>query len=145
MQNLIKFHIAVVAFNDFGLRLDGTDNLTHFSQFLLRHLRSLVQQDDVTELNLLNDQILNIFLVNVLAHQVVAVAELVAHAQRINYGHNAVELEITVFDILRTQRRNIDNGLCNRCRFTDTTCLNDDVVEAMHGQNVLQLLHQVHL
>ena len=79
MQNLVQFHIAIVALNDFGLGLDGTDNLLDFSQFLLRNLRSLVQQNHVAELNLLDNQILNILLIDVLAQQIVTVLELITH------------------------------------------------------------------
>ena len=145
VDNLVQVHVAIITLYDLCFRLNGADNLAHLGQFLLADLRSLVQQDDVAELYLLDDQVLNVLLVNVLTHQVVAVAELVTHTQRIHHGHDAVQLQVAVLHILRTQRGNVDNGLGNGCRFADAAGLDDDVVEAMHGQNVLQLLHQVHL
>ena len=145
MQNLVQFHIAIVALNDFGLGLDGTDNLLDFSQFLLRNLRSLVQQNHVAELNLLDNQILNILLIDVLAQQIVTVLELITHTKGINHRNDAVELYVAILDVLRSQRRNAANSLGDRRRFADTAGLNDDIVEAVHTGNVAQLLHQVHL
>ena len=137
MDNLVQVHIAIVALYDIGLRLDGTDYLTYLSQFLLADLRSLVQQDDIAEFNLLDDQVLDVLLVNILAHQVVSVTELVTHTQGIHDGHDAVQLQIAVLDVLRTQRGNVDNGLGDRRRFANAAGLDDDVVEALHGQDVL--------
>ena len=145
MQNLVEVYVSIVTLDDVGLRLDSTDNLLHLSQLLLRHLRSLVQQDDVTELYLLNHQILNILFVYVLTHQIVAILELVAHAECIDHGDDTVQLQITVLHIIGSKRRDIDDGLCNRCRFANATGLDNDVVEAVHAGNVTQLLHQVHL
>ena len=102
MQNLVQFHIAIVALNDFGLGLDGTDNLLDFSQFLLRNLRSLVQQNHVAELNLLDNQILNILLIDVLAQQIVTVLELITHTKGINHRNDAVELNVAILDIFRS-------------------------------------------
>ena len=61
------------------------------SQLLGAHLGGLVQQHDVAELYLLDDQVLNVLLVDVGTRQAEAAAELVAHAQGVDHGDNAVE------------------------------------------------------
>ena len=145
MDELLEGHITIVALDDVGLGLDGADNLANLCQLLARHLGSLVQQDGVAELNLLDDQILNILLVDVGAQQVVAALELVAHTQGIDHRNHAVELQIAVLDILGTQLGDADNGLGNGTGLADAAGLDDDIVEAVHGQDVLQLLDEVHL
>ena len=54
VDNLVEIYIAVVALEDFSLWLDGTNDLLEFLQFLRLYLGSLVEQDDVAELNLLH-------------------------------------------------------------------------------------------
>ena len=61
----IKVNIAIVALDDVGLRLDGTDYLTNLCQLLLGDFRGFVQQNDVAELYLLDDEVLYVLFVNV--------------------------------------------------------------------------------
>ena len=102
VDNPVEVYVTVVALDDIGLRLDGADDLTDLRQFLLTHLGSFVQQDDVTELYLLDDQILNVVLIDVGTQQVVTATELVAHPEGIDNGHDAVELQEAVLDVLRS-------------------------------------------
>ena len=145
VDELLQRHVAVVALNDFGLGLQGADNLVHLRQLVLRHLRCLVEQDDVAELYLLYDQVLNVLVVDVLPEQAAATAKLVAHAQCVDHGDDAVELQHAVGGVLLSQVGNVDNGLRNRSWLADAAGLDDDIVKAAHGHDVLQLLHQVHL
>ena len=91
IQYLIEFYVAIVAVDDLGLGLEGTDDLSDTSQFLWADLCGFVQQHDVAKLNLLNDEVLDIFLVNVLARQIQSAAKLIPHAEGIDDGHDAVE------------------------------------------------------
>ena len=91
IQYLIEFHVAIVAVDDLGLGLEGVDDLSDTSQFLWADLCGFVQQHDVAKLNLLNDEVLDIFLVNVLARQIQSAAKLIPHAEGIDDGHDTVE------------------------------------------------------
>ena len=60
VQNLVEVHVAVVTFDDICLGLDGADNLFDACQLLGFHFGSLVEQDDVAELDLLDDQVFDV-------------------------------------------------------------------------------------
>ena len=109
------------------------------------YLSSLVEQDDVAELYLLDDERRQIFLVDVVLHQVVAACKLVFHSQSVHNGNDAVESQHSVLDVLWSECRNRADGLCNRRRLADAACLNDDVVELLHVDDFLELFHEVHL
>lgn len=91
IQDLIKLYVAVVAVDNLGLGLKGSYDFTDAPQFLRADLGGLVQEHDVAEFNLLDDEVLNILLVDVLAGEVETAAELVSHAEGIDDGHDAVE------------------------------------------------------
>ena len=91
IQYLIEFYVAIVAVDDFGLGLEGADDLPDASQFLRADLSGLVQQHDVAEFNLLDDEVFDILFVDVLARQIQSAAKLVPHAEGIDDGHDAVE------------------------------------------------------
>ena len=91
IQDLIKLYVAVVAVDNLGLGLKGSYDFTDAPQFLRADLGGLVQEHDVAEFNLLDDEVLNILLVDVLAGEVEAAAELVSHAEGIDDGYDAVE------------------------------------------------------
>ncbi len=145
IQYLIEFYVAIVAVDDFGLGLEGADDLPDASQFLRADLSGLVQQHDVTELNLLDDKVLDILLVDVLARQVQSAAKLVPHTEGIYDGHDTVEQGIALFRHFWSHRRDAADGLGNGAWLTDAAGLDDDVVEALQGDDVLQLLDEIHL
>lgn len=91
IQYLIELYVAIVAVDDLGLGLEGVDDLSDTSQLLWADLCGFVQQHDVAKLNLLNDEVLDIFLVNVLARQIQSAAKLIPHAEGIDDSHDAVE------------------------------------------------------
>ena len=59
-------------------------------QFVGFHFGSLVEQNHVAELNLLDDEVDNVLFVDVFLHEVVAHGKLIFHAQGIHHGHNVV-------------------------------------------------------
>ena len=65
VENLVEIHVAVVTFDDVGFGLEGTDNLFDAGEFFWTHLCGFVQEHDVAELNLLDDQVFNVFLADV--------------------------------------------------------------------------------
>ena len=66
-DNLVQIHVGVIAFYDFGTGLQGADNLFDAFQLFRLHFCDFVQQDDVAELNLLDNEVFDIFVVNVFA------------------------------------------------------------------------------
>ena len=145
VYNLVKVYIAIVTFINISFRLYGTNDMLQLVQILSLYLSSLVEQDDVAELYLLNHERSQVFLVNMVFHQVIAPGKLIFHAQSINHSHNAIKSQHTILNILRTECRDRADGLCDRCRLADATCLNDDIVESLHIDNLSELFHEVHL
>ena len=141
----VQLHIAVVAGDDVCLGLYGAEDVGDAVELGGRHLRCLVEQDDVAKLNLLDDQVLNVFFANVFPCQLVSVAKLIAHAQRVYHGHDAVEPHNAVLHVLWTHRRDGADGLCDGGRLADAARLDDNVVEPFHRRNLAELLDQVHL
>ena len=121
-----------------------THDTADASQFLGCHLGSLVEQHDVTELNLLNHQVLDILFVDVRTGEQCTTLKLVAHTQGIYHRDYAVQTGIAVLCQFRIHRGDRADGLCDRTRFADAAGLDDDIVEALHLDNVLQLLDEVH-
>ena len=143
VDNLVQFHVAVVGVDDSRFGLQSAHNLTDTSHLVGTHFSGFVQQYDVAELNLLDDQVLNVLLVNVGTCQVQSAAELILHAQGIDHGDDAVQSWLALH--VRSHCGNAADGLCYGTGLADTAGFNDDVVEALHLDDVLQLLHEVHL
>ena len=114
-------------------------------QLLRLNLSCFVQENDVAELNLLDDERSQIFLINFLLHQVAAVREFILHAQSIYYGNDAVETQNTILDVLRAEGWDRADGLGNRSRLADSGSLDDNVIETLHVYDFLELFYQVHL
>ena len=145
IQNFIEFYVAIVAVDDLGLGLEGADDFPDASQLLRADFSGFVQQDDVAELNLLDDKVLDIFLVNVLARQIQPAAKLVPHAEGIDDSHDTVETGIALLCRFRSQRGDAADGLGDGAWLADAAGLDDDVVEALKGDDVLQLFDEIHL
>ena len=140
----VEIYISIVALKDFCLWLDGTDNLFQVLQLLWFNFCSLVQEDDVAELHLLDNERCQVFFIDVLFHQVGTVGKFIFHAEGIYNGHDAVEAQDAVLDVLRAERWDRTDGLGDRSWLADTAGFNDDIVKALHIYNLLQLLHKVH-
>ena len=145
IQYLIELYVAIVAVDDLGLGLEGVDDLSDTSQFLWADLCGFVQQHDVAKLNLLDDEVLDILLVDVLARQIQSAAKLIPHAEGIDDSHDTVETGVALLRQFRSHRRDTADGLGDGARLTDAAGLDDDVVEALQGDDVLQLLDEIHL
>ena len=62
VDDAVEVDVAIVAWHDNGLRLYGVYYLYKVAVFLGAHFRCLVKQDDVTELNLLDYEVLQVVL-----------------------------------------------------------------------------------
>ena len=145
VQNLVEIDVAVVALDNLGLRLQGTDDLLDASAFRFGDFGSLVQQDDIAELNLLNHEALEVVLLQGFTHEVLATGELILQAKGIHHGDDAVEAGEAILIVFIAHAGIGAKCLGDRLRLADATGLDDDVVELTHGGDFAQLLHQVHL
>lgn len=145
VENLSELHVTIVTLYYLSFWLESADYLLHSSEFFWRNLISLVEQDDVAELNLLYYEILYVILLNVLTEEIETATKLILHAESINHGHNAIESRHTVLAVFLFHHRDGADGLCYRCRFADAACLNDDIVKLLHGGDVCKLLNEIHL
>ena len=145
VEYLVEVHVTIVGVDDLGLGLQCAHYLAQTAQFVGSHLAGLVEQHNVAELYLLDDQVLDVLLLDVLLGERQAALELILHAQGVDDGDDAVEHGVAVDGDLGGHARYGADGLCDGCGLADAAGLNDDVVEAVHAYDVLQLLHEVHL
>ncbi len=151
-----QIHVGIICFDYFSARLDGADDALDAFKLVRQHFVRLVQQDDVAELNLLDNEVFDIFVVDVVACQRLTAAKLVAQAQGINYRDNAVELRhgkivavVTACQFAPGSRLGYDGGYRaygpgNRFRLADAAGFDDDVVKPFHGHKVFDLFYKVH-
>ena len=92
---------------------------------------------------MLDDQILNVFLVNVRACKVETTLKLVSHAECIDDGDDGIQARLALHVGSHLGYR--ADGLCDGAGFADAAGLDDDIVEALHLDDILQLAHKVHL
>ena len=145
VEQTLEVYVSIVARDNLCFRLDSANDLAHMQQFVSAHLRCFVQQDGVTKLYLLYDEVLNVLLINIFLCESIAALKLVAHAKGVNNRHDTVETRHAVFYILRTEHRERADGLCYRCRLTDAARLDYDIIETFHGNDIVKLLHKIHL
>ena len=93
----------------------------------------------------MDNQVFYVVFVQSGAHQAFATVELALHAQGVHNGCDAVYARDAVFCVLLLHAGDRADGLRDGSRLADAAGLNDDIVEALHGDDVVQLFHQVHL
>ena len=145
MQNLVKFHIPIVALDDFRTGLDGPNDALQAAQLVGGYLGGFVEQYDVAELQLLDDEVLDVVLFDMFVHEVVAAGKLALHPQGIHHGDDAVKTGKPLFFEVEAHAGHGGDGLCDGFGLADAACLDDDVVETLLAGDVAQLLHEVHL
>ena len=67
IDKFFERNVAIVALHNLCLWLKGTNDFVESFELLLADFRGFVEQDHVAELNLLDEQILNIIFIKVLA------------------------------------------------------------------------------
>ena len=77
--------------------------------------------------------------------QLLSTVELIADAEGIYDGADTVQNRQAVGSELRHHLRVGAECLRDRCGFTDSRCLDDDVVERFLRAQVMELGHQIHL
>ena len=121
------------------------DNLLDAVEFGQTDVGGFVDEHEVAEFNLLNEQILDILVFDDVFNKVFAIAKLVAHAHSINYGNDAIEFGDTIFYVLWRERRHGADGLRNRSWFAYSAGFNYDIIKALHCEQIVELLHEIHL
>ncbi len=138
-------HVGVVAGDNLRTWLQHPYDVLDAVQLLGLHLRSLVEQDEVTELYLLDDEVLDVLIVNLLFRQAVATGELALQAQAVHHRADTVEARHAVLRILSAHAPHRADGARDRFRLADAAGLYHDVVEPLHLLYLVELLYQVHL
>ena len=121
------------------------DDVADAFALVVAHLRSLVEQHDVAELNLLDEEVLDVFFLNVAALEVFATGKLALHPQCVDHCDNAVEAWNAMLDVLLAHVGNGADGLRDGLGLAYSARLDDDVVKAVELHDVVQLLDKVHL
>ena len=109
------------------------------------HFRGFVKQDDIAEFYLLDYQVLDIFLIYVLACQIVSAGKFALHPQCVNYRDYAVQAAYAMFCVSLSESRYHTDGLGYRIRLADSAGLDDDVVEPFHAHQFVDLFNEIGL
>ena len=145
VEEFVQVHFGVVAFDNLCLGLQGADDLLDALPLFGLHFRSLVQQDDVAEFNLLDDEVLDVFLVDVGAGKGIAARKFILQAQSVHYGDDAIQAAFAVLDVSTAQGGDGADGLCDGFGLADAAGFDDDVVEALHLHQFKNLFDEVGL
>ena len=145
VEYVVQVYVTVVTLQYAGAGLQGANHLTYTQQLIGTYLGCFVQEHYVAELNLLDYQILQVLLAYVLLYQVVAATELVTDAKGIDHCYDAVQLGYAVLGVLGLHAGDGLYGLGNGAGLTDAAGLNHDVVKTVQRDDLVQLLHKVHL
>jgi len=94
---------------------------------------------------LLDDQVLDVFFANPLSRQIVPASEFALKAQSIDDGGDAIQLGHAIARVFFSHAGNGADSLGDGFWLADAACLDDDIVETSHLQDVGQLFHQIHL
>ncbi len=105
VQKFVKIDVAVVTLEYGHLRIQGLNYAADPAEFLGLHLRGLVQEHDVAELNLLDHKVLKVILLQIVFLESVPAGELALHPQRVHHGHDAVEFRNIRLGIFRNKLR----------------------------------------
>ena len=92
---------------------------------------------------MLNEQILNVFIIDIIASQLIAAAKLACHSQGIHHGCDAVETAGRRLIVLAGIIANSHNGLRNRQRFANAAGLNHNIVELAGAGDAGNLVDKV--
>ena len=123
--------------------MQGTYNQLDAFQLFGLYFRRLVQKNDITEFNLPDDKIFNVFLVNPFPGKVVAAGEFALQAQGVHYGSDAVQAADAILGVHAAQAGNGADGLRDGFRFADAAGFDDDIIETLHPHDFAYLLYQV--
>ncbi len=145
VENLREVNVGKIGLYDFGLGLNGADNGAQTAGLFGSDLGNLVEHHDVAKLYLLDDEIFDVFLVYVVALQLLAAVKFRLHAQGVDHRHDAVELGGIV---VRASGRHALHGaecLGYRLGLADAGGLDYDVVKLPGGHELAHLEHEVAL
>ncbi|EEC55348.1 hypothetical protein BACEGG_00376 [Bacteroides eggerthii DSM 20697] len=145
MDDFFQVYVRIITFDYFGSGLQGVYDLPDAFHFFGLDFRYLVQQDDITEFNLLDDKILDVLVINSFSGKIVAARKFTLQAQGIHYGSDAVQAADAVFGVHAAHSGYGTDGLGDRFRFANAAGFNDDIVETLHSQDFAYLFYQIHL
>jgi hypothetical protein len=145
VEYVLKFYVTIVTLQYAGAGLQCANHLTYAQQFFGTDLGCFVEQHNVAELYLLDNQILKILFTYIVFYKVITATKFVTDAKSIYYGYYAVKLRNTVLCIFGIHTGDGFDGLGYGTWLANAAGLDDDIVKAVQGNDLVQLLHKVHL
>ena len=131
VEQQVEIHVAIVAGDNGGLRLDVAQDRLDAAQFLFGDLAGLVEQDRIAKFYLLDHEAFEVVLLDVLLLQVASPGKLVAQAERIHYRYHTIEFGHAFLRQVGVDLRVGADGLCDGSRLADAAGLDDDIVETV--------------
>ncbi len=139
-----KRNITIITGDDFCFRLNGMKDLPDASQVARTDLCSLVEQDEVTKLDLLDDQVFQVILSDIRTLQRLAIVKLLLKPEGIDDRHDAIERGPCFLDKSGYYIRDGTDGLGDRGRLTDAAGFDDNIIETAGIGDVAELLDEIH-
>ena len=143
VDQFIDIDFAVIGFDDLGNRLKSADGHLDLFEFFLGKKRGLVEEDDVTELDLLDDEVLKVFLTPLGRLKGFAAAKFVAKAKGVGNGKNRVKVIGFAISPLHVFAFHIGDGLGDRDRLADAASLDQDVVVFLGRNQIVDLVNEI--
>ena len=135
VQNILNCNITVTCLNHLYVRLKRLHHRVNFFHFVRRYKVFLVDNQRRAEFNLLDKQGLNILLIHIFFKKRITAGKFVHQTLCVNNAYNVVKPSVT----------NLLNRLCNRHRFANSACFNQNVVKAFLCNKIFNLLDKIRL
>ena len=144
-EDLCHVHIAVGRLNDLCVGLQRFYYRQHVGFFLLGYIIDLVENDGCAVFDLLDQQVLNIFLVEIVLQKRSAGAEFIRQTVRVHNGGDAVQIGDSRQSCLWIGAVEHADGACDRTRLADTGSFDQNIIKLARLCQLDDLLHQIDL
>ena len=100
INQFVERNIAVITLNNFGFRLDGTNNTLQFTLLLIGHIFCFIEKYRVTEFYLLDNETFQIIFTDISFLECATIIKLLYHAKTIDYSYDTVKTRYTLLNHL---------------------------------------------
>ena len=146
VQDILHFDLAVVRLDHLGFGLQCTHHGLHVFQVGFGQTINLIHHDRVAELNLLDEEVCDVFFFEILIEQLLSTGEFVGEASNVNNGHDVVQVAGERASVAALELgAGHANSLSDRNGFANAACFNQNVVEFAHFQQFGNLFQKVGL
>ena len=132
-QYIFNWNICLCCFNYTGIWLKDFNNSTDFFKLLFCNKVSFINNQCITEFNLLNKKTFNIFFTHIFFKKSISFIKLCSHTHSIHYRNYPINIAVI----------NLLNSLCNWHWFTYTTSFNQNIIKLFSFNKFFNLVNHI--